>query len=173
MKIYTKTGDGGKTSLYDGNRVDKDDIRVEAYGTVDELNALIGDAANYLKDEDKKVLRSIQRKLFDVGGELATRDIGKFKNTITEDDIKDLENIIDEYMVKTGEMEAFILPGTSKASSRLHIARTVCRRAERRIISLDKVETINSMILKYINRLSDVLYAISRVYEDELILIEF
>ena len=100
MKIYTKTGDSGKTSLYDGNRVYKDDIRVEAYGDVDELNAFIGDSVNYLKEEDKQVLRSIQRKLFDVGGELATKEEGKFKNTIKEEDVKVLEDIIDEYMSK-------------------------------------------------------------------------
>lgn len=173
MKIYTKTGDSGKTSLYDGNRVDKDDLRVDAYGTVDELNSFIGDAINYLKDEDKGILRSIQKKLFDVGGELATKEVGKFKSCINEGDVENLEHIIDEYMVKTKEMGAFILPGTSKASSRLHIARTVCRRAERRIISLNKVENVNGMLLKYINRLSDVLYSIARFYEEELILIEF
>ena len=173
MKIYTKTGDSGKTSLYDGNRVDKDDVRVEAYGTIDELNAFIGDSVNYLKEADKKILRSIQLKLFDVGGELATKEEGKFKNTIKEEDIKILEEIIDKYMAKTGEMQAFTLPGTSKASSKLHIARTVCRRAERRIISLDKLETVNPMLLKYINRLSDVLYTVSREYEEELIFIEF
>jgi cob(I)alamin adenosyltransferase len=173
MKIYTKTGDSGKTSLYDGNRVDKDDVRVEAYGTIDELNAFLGDSVNYLKEEDKKILRSIQKTLFDVGGELATKEEGKFKNTIKEEDIKNLEDIIDKYMEKTGDMQAFTLPGTSKASSKLHIARTVCRRAERRIISLDKIETVNPMLLKYINRLSDLLYAVSRKYEEELIFIEF
>ena len=173
MKIYTKTGDSGKTSLYDGSRVDKDDIRVEAYGTIDELNSFIGDACNYINENDKKILRSIQRKLFDVGGELATMDIKKFKNNINEEDVKNLESIIDEYMNKTGEMEMFILPGTTKASSKLHIARTVCRRAERRIISLNKIETLNPMTVKYINRLSDVLYSISRAYENKLINIEF
>ncbi len=173
MKIYTKTGDIGKTSLYDGGRVDKDSIRVEAYGTIDELNAFIGDASNYLKIEDKKILRNIQKKLFDVGGELATKEKEKFKNFIKEEDIKFLEDSIDNYMNKTEEMKAFTLPGTSKAASKLHIARSVCRRAERRIISLNKIEKINPDLIKYINRLSDLLYAISRLYEEELIYIEF
>lgn len=173
MKIYTKTGDSGKTSLYDGSRVDKDSIRVEAYGTIDELNAFIGDASNYIKIEDKKVLKIIQKKLFDVGGELATKEDGIFKNSIKEDDIKLLEDNIDNYMDKTEEMKAFTLPGTSKAASKLHIARTVCRRAERRIIALNKIEKINPHLIKYINRLSDLLYAISRVYEEELTYIKF
>ncbi|SFJ49827.1 cob(I)alamin adenosyltransferase [Terrisporobacter glycolicus] len=173
MKIYTKTGDKGKTSLYDGSRVDKDDIRVESYGTLDELNSYIGLCTNYAKDQDKEVLRSIQIKLFAVSAELATREDGKYKTPITEDDVVSLEKIIDSYISKIDKMDAFIVPGTSLLSANLHIARTICRKAERRIISLSKVETVNPQLLKYINRLSDVIYAIARYNESELIYIKY
>ena len=173
MKIYTKTGDKGKTSLYDGNRVDKDDIRVESYGTLDELNSYIGLCTNYAKDEDKEVLRNIQIKLFAVSAELATKEEGKYKTPINEDDIKNLEKIIDFYIEKIDKMDAFIVPGTSLISANLHIARTICRKAERRICSLNKVESINPLLLKYVNRLSDVIYAIARYNESELIYIKY
>ncbi len=173
MKIYTKTGDKGKTSLYDGNRVDKDDIRVESYGTLDELNSYIGLCTNYAKDEDKEVLRNIQIKLFAVSAELATKEEGKYKTPINEDDIKNLEKIIDSYIEKIDKMDAFIVPGTSLISANLHIARTICRKAERRICSLNKVESINPLLLKYVNRLSDVIYAIARYNESELIYIKY
>lgn len=173
MKIYTKTGDKGKTSLYDGNRVDKDDIRVESYGTLDELNSYIGLCTNYAKDEDKEVLRNIQIKLFAVSAELATKEEGKYKTPINEDDIKNLEKIIDSYIEKIDKMDAFIVPGTSLISANLHIARTICRKAERRICSLNKVESINPLLLKYVNRLSDVIYAIARFNESELIYIKY
>lgn len=173
MKIYTKTGDKGKTSLYDGSRVDKDDIRVESYGTLDELNSYIGLCTNYAKDEDKAILRNIQIKLFAVSAELATREEGKYKTPITEDDVVSLEKIIDSYISKIDKMDAFIVPGTSLLSANLHIARTICRKAERRIISLSKVETVNPQLLKYINRLSDVIYAIARYNESELIYIKY
>ncbi len=173
MKIYTKTGDKGQTSLYDGARVDKDSIRVESYGTIDELNSYIGVALHYVNEEDKKILSAIQKKLFDVGGELATREDNKFKNNTTEEDVLHLENLIDNYREKTSDVNAFILPGTSKASSHLHVARTICRRAERRIISLSKVEKVSPILIKYVNRLSDLIYAIARYNESELIFIEF
>lgn len=173
MKIYTKTGDKGKTSLYDGNRVDKDDIRVESYGTLDELNSYIGLCTNYAKDEDKEVLRNIQIKLFAVSAELATKEEGKYKTPINEDDIKNLEKIIDSYIEKIDKMDAFIVPGTSLISANLHIARTICRKAERRICSLNKIESINPLLLKYVNRLSDVIYAIARYNESELIYIKY
>ena len=98
MKIYTKTGDKGQTSLYDGTRVDKDNIRVESYGTLDELNSYIGLCTNYANDEDKKILRDIQIKLFSISAELATKEEGKYKNKVSEDDIKNLEEIIDSYI---------------------------------------------------------------------------
>lgn len=173
MKIYTKTGDKGKTSLYDGSRVDKDDIRVESYGTLDELNSYIGLCTNYAKDEDKKILRNIQIKLFAVCAELATKEERKYKTPITDDDISHLEKIIDSYIEKIDKMDAFIVPGTSLISANLHIARTICRTAERRIITLSKAEKINPLLLKYINRLSDVIYAIARYNESELVYIKY
>lgn len=173
MRIYTKTGDKGQTSLYDGNRVDKDSIRVESYGTLDELNSYIGLCINYAKEEDKKLLFEIQKELFHVSGELATKNNNKLGKLVVEEDVKRLENIIDKYVNKTEQINAFIIPGTSLVSANLHIARTICRRAERRIITLSKVEEINPFLIKYINRLSDALYAIARYNEEKLIPIEF
>ena len=169
MKIYTKTGDKGQTSLFDGSRVDKDDLRVECYGTLVELNSYIGLCSIYATDSDRKILRDIQLKMFSVSAELATREEGKYKNIVVEEDIIHLETLIDEYITKIDEVDAFIVPGTSVLSANLHIARTICRRAERRIYSLSKIEKINTNLLKYINRISDLLYAIARYNETELI----
>ena len=173
MKIYTKTGDKGKTSLYDGSRVDKDDLRVESYGTLDELNSYIGLCTIYSEGEDKEILRNIQIKLFAVSAELATREERKYKTPITDDDVESLEKIIDSYIEKIDKMDAFIVPGTSLISANLHIARTICRKAERRIISLSKIENVNPILIKYINRLSDLIYAIARYNESELIYIKY
>ncbi len=173
MKIYTKTGDNGQTSLFDGTRVDKDNLRVECYGTLDELNSYIGLCSVYAKDDDKKVLRDIQLKIFSLSAELATIKEGKYKNIVVKEDIDILENLIDGYISKIDKVNAFIVPGTSLISANLHIARTICRKAERKIYSLSKIEKINPNILKYINRLSDLLYSIARFNEDELIYVEF
>lgn len=173
MKIYTKTGDKGQTSLYDGSRVDKDDVRVESYGTLDELNSYIGLCTHYAEDEDKEILKSIQLKLFSVSGELATKKEGHYKNGVRDDDVKELEKLIDLYIEKIDKMDAFIVPGTSLLSANLHIARTICRRAERRIFTLSKVDTVNPFLLKYVNRLSDLIYAIARYNENELIYIKW
>ena len=173
MKIYTRTGDKGQTSLYDGTRVDKDDIRVESYGTLDELNSYIGLCTLYAESEDKKILKDLQLKLFSVSGELATKEEGKYKNVVNEDDINNLENIIDSYIKKIDEVNAFIVPGTSLISANLHIARTICRRAERRIYTLSKVDSVSPLIIKYVNRLSDLLYAIARYNEKELNYVKF
>lgn len=173
MKIYTKTGDKGQTSLYDGTRVDKDDIRVESYGTLDELNSYLGLCVLYAENEDKKILKDIQLKLFSVSGELATKKEGKYKNIVTEDDVKSLEDLIDSYVAKTDKVDAFIVPGSSLLSANLHIARTVCRRAERRIFTLSKVDAVSPILIKYVNRLSDLIYAIARYNEKELIYIKF
>jgi len=173
MKIYTKTGDKGQTSLFDGNRVDKDDLRVECYGTLDELNSYIGLCNVYAKDCDKKILRDIQLKMFSVSAELATREEGKYNNVVVEEDIAILENLIDEYIGKIDKVDAFIVPGSNVLSANLHIARTICRRAERRIYSLSKIEKVNPLLLMYINRLSDLLYAIARFNETELIYVQY
>ena len=173
MKIYTKTGDKGRTSLFDGTRVDKDDIRVESYGTLDELNSYIGLCTCYADDYDKKILRHVQMKLFSVCAELATKEEGKYKTPVTEDDINELEDIIDSYIERIDKIDAFIVPGTSLISANLHIARTICRKAERKICSLNKTEYVNPLLLKYINRLSDAIYVIARYNESELIYVNY
>lgn len=168
MKIYTKTGDKGQTSLFDNVRVDKDDIRVESYGTVDELMSGLGVAKNFLDDEKAAgELTEIQNKLFTVGAVLATKDPSKLKVRVTEEDISDLEKLIDEYMEKVGGFKGFIVPGTNRGSAFLHLSRTVCRRAERHVITLARTEEIDERVLRYINRLSDVLYAMASYFEEE------
>ena len=173
MNIYTKTGDKGQTSLYDGSRIDKDSIRVDSYGTIDELNSYIGLCMHYVSEDIKKELFDIQRDLFYIGAELATKNTDKLNKVVIEEDIINLEHIIDKYMGKSKGLDSFIIPGTSLASAHLHIARTICRRAERIIISLNKMENINPLLIKYINRLSDTLYAIARYSEEKLIPMKF
>ena len=173
MNIYTKTGDKGQTSLYDGSRIDKDSIRVDSYGTIDELNSYIGLCMHYVSEDIKKELFDIQRDLFYIGAELATKNTDKLNKVVIEEDIINLEYIIDKYMEKSKGLDSFIIPGTSLASAHLHIARTICRRAERIIISLNKMENINPLLIKYINRLSDTLYAIARYSEEKLIPMKF
>jgi cob(I)alamin adenosyltransferase len=174
MKIYTKTGDKGKTSLYDSTRVDKDNIRVESYGTIDELNSAIGLSRNFVDDQEiVKILYNIQKELFDVAGELATMDREKFPEKITEKHIIDLENIIDCYIQRIEKIDKFIIPGSNKASASIHLARTICRRAERRILTLSKEEPVSEILIKYVNRLSDCLYALARFSESELKYVTF
>lgn len=174
MKIYTKTGDKGQTSLYDGTRVDKDSIRVESYGTIDELSSSIGFASKFVEDEKiKNTLLKIQMKLFFAAGELATLKTEKYKYKIKEDDIEDLEKIIDECMPKIKGADAFIVPGSSKAAAALHVSRTICRRAERRILSLKRSEEVSDVLLKFINRLSDLLYTYARYLESEITVMDF
>lgn len=168
MNIYTKTGDKGKTSLFDNKRVSKDSIRVESYGTVDELVSILGLAKNFIDDEKMyKQITEIQNKLFIVGATLATEDPSKVPHEIKEEDIIDLERAIDEYMGKVKKPTGFIVPGSGKASGFLHVSRTICRRAERRIISLSEIARINPLVLKYVNRLSDLIYAMGRVLEEK------
>lgn len=174
MKIYTKTGDKGQTSLYDGTRIYKDSLRVEAYGTIDELSSSIGFAARFV--EDKQIIETlvkIQKKLFFVAGELATVKEEKFVYKINEDDIEALEKIIDDYLSKISKSDAFIVPGTSDGSAALHVSRTICRRAERRIISLKKQEEVSDLLIKFVNRLSDALYIFARYLESEIIIMDF
>ncbi len=174
MKIYTKTGDKGETSLYDGTRIRKDSLRVESYGTVDELNSHIGFARNFIEDEDiRERLFKIQKKLFFVAGELATSKKGEFKFCIKEEDISALEKWIDEFLEKIDRVDAFIVPGTSISSSLLHVSRTICRRAERRILTLDGEAEVSPVLIKFINRLSDTLYAFARYLESDITLMDF
>ncbi|WMJ75729.1 MULTISPECIES: cob(I)yrinic acid a,c-diamide adenosyltransferase [unclassified Sedimentibacter] len=174
MKIYTKTGDKGQTSLYDGTRIDKDSLRVESYGTVDELNSSIGVAIRFVEDEDiRESLKKIQMRLFFVAGELATIEEGRYKYKITEEDIAALEKIIDGCISEIKGEDKFIVPGSSKAAAYLHVARTICRRAERRIITLKKHEQVSDVLLKFVNRLSDVLYSYARYLESDLTIMDF
>lgn len=174
MRIYTKTGDKGKTSLYDNTRVDKDSIRVDCYGTIDELNCSLGFAKNFVdNDEVVTEINKIQRMLFNVAGQLATIDRSKFPQSVREEDVEYLERLIDNFMGKANNTPKFIIPGSSKASGALHMARTICRRAERRIITLSKEEYVSPILMKYVNRLSDAIYAMARFLEDELVLVEF
>lgn len=166
MKIYTRTGDKGQTALI-GGRVDKDDIRVEAYGTVDELNGFVGLAITEL---DKELfadvigdLEKIQHELFDCGGDLASVSKRR-KLKLSEDNVTYLEQKIDEFTEETPELERFILPGGSKPAATVHIARTVTRRAERYVVTLMKQdETVPPVTLQYLNRLSDYFFAVARV----------
>lgn len=168
MNIYTKTGDKGQTSLFDSKRVPKDDIRVESYGTVDELGAFLGLAKNYVDDKELyKNIENIQHKLFTVASNLATEDRKKIKHHIGESDIEDLEKLVDKYMGALGNPTGFIVNGSNKSSAYLHVARTICRRAERRIISLTDSGDIDPLVLKYVNRLSDTIYAMARFCEEE------
>lgn len=172
MNIYTRTGDKGQTSLFDGVRVSKDDIRVEAYGTVDELGSYIGLCKNFFKGEDAyDELFRIQNKLFKVAATLATEDQSKVPHKVSEEDIKKLEDLVDKYLGR--ELGSFIVPGTNERAAHLHVARTICRRAERRAISLSGVADVDPIIIKYINRLSDTLYAIARHSEDEEISVDY
>jgi len=165
MKIYTKTGDQGFTSLYGGKRLKKDDIRIEAYGTIDELNAFIGLCASSLENKDLKLfLQKIQSRLFTIGSNLAS---DPEKEMITPDilpaDIQDLELKIDEWDQVLPGLRYFILPGGGERASYAHVCRTVCRRAERRIITLAEYSDVEPLIITYVNRLSDFFFVLSRI----------
>lgn len=172
MKLYTKTGDRGKTSLI-GGRADKDHLRVEAYGTLDEANSFIGLAQSYLKAEEAlfhdilSELTAIQHELFDCGTDLAyvnVQEEGKLKT----ESITMLEERIDAYVEEAPQLTKFILPGGTEAASFLHAARTVIRRAERKIVALAKEEDIPPLALPYVNRLSDYLFAAARIVNHRL-----
>ena len=159
-KIYTRTGDKGDTGLGDGSRVDKDHIRVEAFGTVDELNSIIGMIlAHKITDEITICLNKVQHHLFDLGGELCIPG----HTAIDETYITYLENTLDGLNADLPNLKEFILPAGGHATSACHLARTVCRRAERRVVTLAKDETVSSYSLSYLNRLSDLLFVMARV----------
>jgi cob(I)alamin adenosyltransferase len=162
-KAYSGTGDKGETGLYDGTRVAKDNPRVEAYGHVDELNSQIGLARTYLKDRDlDQLLRNIQEDLFTIGGELASeKESGRIPR-VSGAQLERLERITDELNDKLEPLHRFILPTGSAASAQLHVARTVCRRTERRIVALSKTEKLNTVIIPYLNRLSSLLFVMAR-----------
>jgi len=164
MKLYTKTGDDGTTSLFGGQRVDKDHLRVEAYGTVDELNSIVGVARAACDFDDlNEILTSIQNRLFELGADLATPGEGDdLVPRIGETQITELEQWIDRCSEATPELKSFVLPGGAELAARLHQARTVSRRAERVCLKLHREESIGQPVMVYLNRLSDLLFAMAR-----------
>ena len=162
MKIYTKTGDLGETSLFGGTRVAKDDARIEAYGTVDELSSFLGVArASQIPAEVDAVLEQVQRDLFDVGAHLASPGTSRFAG-VDAQRIAELEQGIDAMERELAPLTNFILPGGSLAAAHLHVARTVCRRAERRVVSLRDESPATRSTIAYLNRLSDYLFVAAR-----------
>ncbi|MDJ0656631.1 MAG: cob(I)yrinic acid a,c-diamide adenosyltransferase [Xanthomonadales bacterium] len=162
-KIYTRTGDDGSTGLGDGSRVSKDHLRVEAYGTVDELNSVVGMVLAELSEAgpDQEVfhcLVSVQHDLFDLGGELSIPEM----QLVKADAIERLESTLDRFNAELKPLKEFILPGGGRAASCCHLARTVARRAERRLISLSAQDAVNEEARRYLNRLSDLLFVIAR-----------
>ena len=169
MKIYTRTGDKGDTGLFGGGRVDKDHPRVDAYGVVDELNAVLGMArAANREPRINEIILGIQRDLFSIGALLATPDHQKMEEHLTkavigENRISELESFIDECDRELKPLKAFIIPGGTQCAAALHFARTVCRRAERQVVSLGKELTLPPIVVVYINRLSDLLFTLARL----------
>ncbi len=172
-RVYTRTGDKGETGLVGGKRVPKDSPRIEAYGTVDELNSIVGLARVFNEERIKEgethrfldqVLRDIQEELFNLGSELATPLDSRFKGAITigEEQVKRIEEIIDECQKTLEPLKSFILPGGGRIGGYLHQCRTVCRRAEREVLRLSRVEETSEWGIKYINRLSDLFFVLSR-----------
>ena len=160
-KIYTRTGDDGSTGLGDGSRTPKDSARVEAYGTVDELNSTLGVllACGGLPDDIRELLVRIQHALFDLGGELCVPGM----ELVHDADVTGLEQTLDHYNEDLPRLKEFILPGGGMAAAQCHIARTVCRRAERRVISLQREVEIPQIVVVYLNRLSDLLFTLARL----------
>jgi cob(I)alamin adenosyltransferase len=164
FKIYTKTGDKGETGLFGGKRLPKNHIRIEAYGTVDELNSFIGVVRDSVQEKQTRfILKEVQDRLFNIGANLAS-DPEKNMATpdILESDIELLEQEIDRLNEELPDLKHFILPGGHVAVSHCHVARCVCRRAERRVIELDQSESVEPILVKFLNRLSDYLFVLSR-----------
>ena len=167
-RIYTKTGDKGQTSLWGGGRISKDDLRVETYGSLDELNSAIGVViACGIAKSVEKVLIPIQCDLFQLGAEFAAADRSKLDVTIGESHVERLENAIDEFDEKLEPLKAFILPGGGTSGAHCHMARTICRRAERLAVSLaktncDQTTVVSEFAIQYLNRLSDLLFVLAR-----------
>ena len=176
-RVYTRTGDAGETALVGGRRVAKDAPRIEAYGTIDELNAAIGLARVFNAERPRgragagtarrrldEILRRLQNELFDLGSELATPADAVYEGMfrVGAGEVTGLERLIDECQKDLAPLKSFILPGGGRVGGFLHLARTVCRRAERRLLALSRVEPIGEWPLKYVNRLSDLLFVLAR-----------
>lgn len=172
-KIYTRTGDNGETSLGDGTRISKEDLRVETYGTIDEVNSIIGLVRTHTKDSElinlDNILAAVQNELFDLGAEISippTKDNIQIieKTKILDEQILRIEEEIDQLNFSLKDLDSFVLPGGSKASAHLHLARTVTRRAERLMVRMNKQKknSISETALKYVNRLSDLMFVAAR-----------
>ena len=165
MQIYTRVGDKGETKIIGNYTVSKDSLRVEAYGTIDELNSFIGKAASseLTWSELKEELYQVQQYLFDCGNDLATSNTEKYPYRVDSSEVEWLESLIDGYAEEPTPVESFILPGGTSLAADLHICRTITRRAERRIVTFQNEEETNPYVLQFINRLSDYFFAIARV----------
>lgn len=164
MKVYTKTGDGGNTGLYGGARIRKDHLRIEAYGTLDELNSIVGLVrSNSVAKKADTILEAIQIELFNMGSHLASDPSADLPLPELKDElISKLESAMDEMTAELPKLRSFVLPGGSLACSHAHLARTVCRRAERRVISLSDTEEVPEKVIVFLNRLSDYFFVLSR-----------
>ncbi|MGI6108630.1 MAG: cob(I)yrinic acid a,c-diamide adenosyltransferase [Eubacteriaceae bacterium] len=166
--VYTRTGDKGTTGLFGGARTPKNDIRVEAYGTMDEANAAIGFAKSIIEDvEIQEILNKIQKRIFVLGAELASDAKGKemLKDKISQADVDYLEQMLDKYLAIVGKQKDFVIPGANPTSASLHQARTIVRRGERRIIDYADQDTVRPELIKFANRLSDLLFVLARTEE--------
>jgi len=164
MKIYTKTGDDGTTGVQGGKRISKSNLRIKAYGMVDELNANIGLVLSKKFDDDiENLLRNIQNDLFVVGSDLSNPDLTNMKNRITTEMVTNVEKTIDRLENELPPITNFILPGGHEVASLIHISRTIARRAETIVISLNEKEKINDECIKFLNRLSDLLFVVARI----------
>lgn len=165
MKIYTKTGDKGDTSLFGGQRVPKDALRIEAYGTIDELNSILGRVQAESSDKRiSEIIATVQKELFALGADLATPRSApsKLVRRFEPKDAHTLEKLIDGLESRVKPLKSFILPGGSTIAAQIHVARTVCRRAERAVVRLSRNEDIGTGIMVYLNRLSDLLFVLAR-----------
>jgi cob(I)alamin adenosyltransferase len=159
--LYTRSGDDGTTSLFGGQRVEKDHPRVEAFGALDELNSALGMAMSFMRQRRvARLLKEVQADLFELGAELASP--GTSRRLLPQGRVEALERAIDEYDAKTPPLKKFVLPGGAPAAAALHLARTICRRAERKVVALSHREEVRPTVIIYLNRLSDLLFALAR-----------
>ncbi len=161
-KIYTRSGDEGETGLFGGGRVPKDHPRVEAYSTLDEVNSVLGLLAAHLEGELAEIVRGVQRTLFDIGAELATPEAGRVP-ALGAEATAALERYIDRWEGELDPLKTFILPGGTRLAAICHLARSITRRAERRVVTLARTEMINPEIIRYLNRLSDLIFVLARL----------
>ena len=166
MSISTKTGDGGTTGLYTGERVNKDDVRVEAYGTIDELNSFISETKHYTCPEVKEIIEDVHLMLYHCAAELACV-AEPYRRPVNSEDVERITLLVHHYE-KIIQLKGFVVPGSLQVSGKIDICRTVARRAERRVITLDRLSPVGNDLKKYLNRLSDLLFMLAR-YEEHLV----